>query len=162
MLLYLLLSVIAMIVWIVSVIGVPYLAYSFSIDRSVTIRETLGAVRRFLWRILGCSCLGALVFLPFFFLAFRNRTTKFLGFSSHKHSSLGNHASLDIWLPMSFVAFGFFENDWGIREKSRKRLGAVYLSLWSTCHSWGMFGSDFSNLICSNEQSPSGYSRDLI
>src|SRR5258708_23266513 len=63
-LLSILYSIFAFLVRFYSTIGVPYLAYCFSIGRSVTIQETFFAIRRFSWRVAGCSCLSLIIFSP--------------------------------------------------------------------------------------------------
>src|SRR5690349_16942854 len=58
LLLYLVVSIAYLILWVISLIGVPFLAYNFSIGKPATIQETLDAVNKFSVRIIGCSCIG--------------------------------------------------------------------------------------------------------
>src|SRR5215207_5173238 len=62
-------SFIFIILFYVSYIGVPYLAYCFLIGKSVTVPETLSAVKKFSGRVIGCSCLGFLALSPLLFWA---------------------------------------------------------------------------------------------
>lgn len=132
LLLYLALNIVASVLGVISLIGVPYLAYRFSTGGSATIQETLGAVRRFSGRIIGCSCIVILLFLPVFLLAFG------IALRNSPASQAISIASLVI-MPLSifsclwsFVTFGFFENDWGIRK--------------SIENAWNLFTSHFGTL----------------
>jgi hypothetical protein len=110
-------GVVTTILSFVGFIGVPYLAFCFSVGKPVTIHETLTAVRKFSWRVIGCSCLTFLILSPFFCL--------FLIFSINnisKYHQLSNNAIL-LSLPLSafsamwdFSLVGFFKNDWGVRQ----------------------------------------------
>ena len=102
---------------LLSIIGVPFLAYCFSIGKPASVQETLSAVRKFSARVIGCSCLGFLILSPCLFLI--------LGISmdnTTKPPHLSNTAAL-MFLPLSafgalfnFSFFGFFANDSGIRR----------------------------------------------
>jgi len=117
---------ISIILSLVSLIGVPYLAYCFSIGRSSTIQETLFAIRKFSGRVIGCSCLGFLILSPCLLLI--------LGISMD-NTTQPPHISnkfilmvfpLSIFSAMgSFSFFGFFANDSGIR-KSLKDAWALF------------------------------------
>jgi len=131
--LYLVVTVLAIVVWDVSVIGVPYQAFTFTIGRSATIQETLAAVRRFSWRIVGCSALGIFLLLPCLFLGIGIALN-----NSIQPSQVSNMLIL-VFLPLSifsclwsFAVFGFFENEWGIRT--------------SLANAWGLFTSHFGAL----------------
>jgi len=111
---------------LISFIGVPYLAYCFSIDKAVTIQETLIAIRKFSGRVMGCSCLGFLILSPCIFLALAISID-----NSTQPPQLSNKAVL-MFLPFSlfsaifyFSLFGFFANDSGIR-KSIKDAWALF------------------------------------
>ena len=102
---------------LVSFMGVPYLAYCFSIGRSSTVQETLFAIRKFSGRVIGCSCLVFLILVPYLFLAFTISTN-----TSTQQLELSNQFTL-ILFPLSifsamvdFSFFGFFANDSGIRK----------------------------------------------
>jgi hypothetical protein len=102
---------------LLSIIGVPYLAYCFSIGKPASVQETLSAVRKFSARVIGCSCLGFLIFSPCLFLI--------LGISMDNTTQpphISNKATL-LFLPFSIFSalfdisfFGFFANDSGIRR----------------------------------------------
>jgi len=62
--LYLVFYISFLVLSVISLIGVPYQAFSFSIGRTAIVQETLDAVRKFLWRTIGCSALGILLLLP--------------------------------------------------------------------------------------------------
>ena len=119
-------SFISLILLFVSYTGVPYIEYNFSIGKSVTIQETLSATRRFSGKILGCSCLGILILSPWIILAFA--------------TSIKNPTKLTLLLqPLSLVSavwyfsmFGFFANDWGIRQTLK--------------HAWLIFTAHFNVL----------------
>lgn len=102
---------------LVSFMGVPYLAYCFSIGRSSTVQETLFAIRKFSGRVIGCSCLVFLILVPYLFLAFTISTN-----ASTQKPEVSNQVTL-MFLPLSifgalldFSIFGFFANDSGIRK----------------------------------------------
>ena len=46
---------------LVGFIGIPYLAYCFSIGTPANVQDTLSAVRKFSARVIGCSCLGLII-----------------------------------------------------------------------------------------------------
>jgi len=101
----------------VSLIGVPYLAYCFSIGRSSTVQETLFAIRKFSARVIGCSCLGFLILSPCLFLALAISMD-----NSTQPPHISNQFTLMLF-PLSifsamvdFSFFGFFANDSGIRK----------------------------------------------
>lgn len=130
---YLMISILMLVISVVSFIGVPYLAYCFSIGKSVTIRETLLAVRKFAGRIIGCSFLGSLLMLPCIFLVLA------IAFKDADNPLPVSNTAILVFLPLSvfsclwdFTIFGFFENDWGIRK--------------SIEHAWSLFTSHFGAL----------------
>ncbi len=113
----------SLVLYFVSIIAVPYLAYSFTIGRTVNVQETLSAVRKFAWRVIGCCCLGALILIPCLFLAVR-----FPIYISNQPLQSSDKVLL-IMLPLSiinampnFALFGFFANDWGIRQSLKNAL----------------------------------------
>ncbi|HVN16446.1 MAG TPA: hypothetical protein VMT73_11945, partial [Anaerolineales bacterium] len=61
---WLLADIIAIVLILVSYIGVPYLAYCFLTGRPATVRETLSAVKKFSGRVIGCSFLAILALTP--------------------------------------------------------------------------------------------------
>lgn len=129
-LLYLLISLIFMVLLFVSTVGVPYLAYCFSIGKPASIQDTLLAVRKFAGRIIGCSCLGVLLISPCIFLAFAISLN-----NSTQPSQISNTIIL-LTLPLSvtsslwdFSVFGFFANDWSIRKTIK--------------NAWNLFTSHF-------------------
>ena len=102
---------------LLSMIGVPYLAYCFSIGKPASVQETLSAVRKFSARVIGCSCLGLIILVPCLFLAFTISTN-----TSTQTLSTSNKFILMLF-PLSifsalwdFSFFGFFANDSGIRK----------------------------------------------
>ncbi len=99
----------------------PYLAYCFSIGKSATIQETLIAVRKFLGRVLGCSCLGLLLLSPLLLWVLT------VDFNSTTHTfQFSNKTILPFLLVSAFTALPeftivvFFENNWGIRKSLEK------------------------------------------
>jgi hypothetical protein len=115
-----------MILLLISFIGVSYSAYSLSIDMRVTDQEVLIAIRQFATRVIGCSCIGLLLFVPLFIgiLAISAKYT------THPFQTSDNITLL--LLPLSafsalgdFILFGFFANDWNIRQ-SAKNAWALY------------------------------------
>ena len=131
--LYLMVSILTIVVSVVSFIGVPYLAYCFSIGKSATIQETLLAIRKFAGRIIGCSVLAVLLLLPCFFLVLA------IAFKDADHPLPVSNIAILVFLPLSifgclwnFSIFGFFENDWGIRK--------------SIEHAWSLFTAHFGAL----------------
>ncbi len=131
-LLMLLLAIGVLIFYFVSYIGVPYLAWCATTSRSTTIPEVLAAVRKFLWRIIGVSCLIFLLFSPCLILVL------FMSMNNPTHRPQGNSATiLSLFLSLfaavlDFALFGFFANDWGIRESLEK--------------AWNLFTSHFGVL----------------
>jgi len=126
-------SLILMILFYVSYIGVPYLAYRFLIGKPATIQETLSAVKKISGRVLGCSFLGFLVVSPFLFWAL------VVSINSSTRSIELSNTTLLAFLPLSifyalwqFTLVGFFENDWGIRQ--------------SLGRAWGLFKNYFGVL----------------
>lgn len=119
--LFLIINSIFIILSYISYIGVPYLAYSFLIGKSVSTQETLFAVKKFSGRVLGCSCLGLLLLSPlmFWILAVSiNSSTHTIGFSNKTMIPL-LLVSIFAALPQ-FTMVVFFENDWGIRKSIEK------------------------------------------
>lgn len=133
LLFYLVESFISIILIYVSLIGVPYLAYCFATGKSVTIRETLIAIRKFSGRVIGCSCLGLLLLSPCIFLAYAISTN-----NSTQPLQISNTATIFFFAAslfsafFSFCIFGFFANDSSIRK--------------SVGHAWDLFTSNFSVL----------------
>lgn len=128
LLLYLVVSITYLILWVISLIGVPYLAYMFSMGSSASIQETLEAVKKFSMRIIGFSCVGflLLVLCVFFTAGIAMR-------SSQPAPQAFITAGL-VLMPLSvfsglwdFTVFGLFENDWGIR-KSIKNAWNLFIS----------------------------------
>jgi len=115
---------------LISLIGVPYLAYRSLIGSPATIRETLSAVKKFSGRVIGCSCLGALVFFPVFFVFLVLTTDR-----SPLTSETSNNINWALWVLGIFAALwqftlaAFFEHDWGIRKSLEK--------------AWGLFKNHF-------------------
>jgi hypothetical protein len=115
-LLSLLVSLSYIILFLVSFIGVLYIAYYFSIGKIVTVKETLFAVRKYSWRAMGCSCLGFILISPLLFWILA------VSLNSTTHTfQLSDKATLILYLPLSlfgatgyFSMFGFFANDLGI------------------------------------------------
>ncbi|MAT41392.1 MAG: hypothetical protein CL609_03550 [Anaerolineaceae bacterium] len=121
------------ILYFVSIIGVPYLAYRFLIGESATIQETLSAVKKFFGRALGCTCLGVLVLSPIFLWVLATSIDR-----SIRGLEYSDYINL-VFLPLSifsslwtFTFAAFFENDWGIRKSLDK--------------AWKLFKSHFSVL----------------
>ncbi len=117
----------------VSTVGVPYLAYCYLIGKSVTIQETLSAVKKFSGRVIGCSCLAFLALSPLVFWVLA------VSINSSTHTlELSNKAILALLSPSIFTALwhftvvSFFENDWGIRQSLDK--------------AWNLFKSHFGVL----------------
>lgn len=105
----------------VSYIGVPYLAYNFLIGKSVTVQETLSAVKKFSGRVIGCSCLGFLAMSPILFWVL----VVSINSSTHR-LEISNNTILAL-MPLSvftalfqFTIVGFFENDCGVRQSLDK------------------------------------------
>jgi len=108
---------ISIILSLVSLIGVPYLAYCFSIGRSSTIQETLFAIRKFSGRVIGCSCLGFLILSPCLLLILGisiDNTTQPPHISNQFILMLFPLSIFSAMVDFSF--FGFFANDSGIRK----------------------------------------------
>jgi hypothetical protein len=102
---------------LVGFIGIPYLAYCFSIGTPANVQDTLSAVRKFSARVIGCSCLGLIILVPCLFLAFTISTN-----TSTQTLSTSNKFILMLF-PLSifsalwyFSFFGFFVNDSGVRK----------------------------------------------
>jgi hypothetical protein len=136
-LLWALLSLITVFIYFVlsfiSFIGVPYLAYSFSVGKSVTIQETLLAVKKFSGRIIGCSCLGLILISPLLFIVLAisiDKSTHIFQYSDKTLLLLRSFSLLGaIW---NFSIFGLFANDWGIWQ--------------SVKNAWFLFWSHFGGL----------------
>jgi hypothetical protein len=101
---------------VISIIGVPYQAYKYSIHQSATIQETLNAVKKFWRRIISCSCLLILLILPFFYLFF------FVSLKNSNPTQAANSVNF-ILTPFSvfnslfsFFTFTIFEKDLGFRK----------------------------------------------
>ena len=111
-----------------SFIGVPYLAYRFSIGRAADVQETLSAIRKFSARVIGCSCLVFLILSPCLLLILGSSMD-----NTTKPPHISNTAILAL-IPLSifsalgsFSFFGFFANDSGIR-KSLKDAWALFIA----------------------------------
>ena len=130
---YLPVNVLLLILLFLSLIGVPYAAYCFSIGKIVDVDETLDAVMKFAWRMIGVFGLVSLMLLPFMCLVFafsRNAPTA----PPHMY----DRATL-LSLPLAlftgtwdFTMFELFANDRGIRESIKK--------------AWELFTSHFRTL----------------
>jgi hypothetical protein len=128
--LYLVIIVMVMVLSVVGFIGLRYQAFNFSVGRSATVQETLDAVIIFSGRIIGCSALGLLLLAPCFLLVVG------IALNNSMQSSQVSNMLLVAFLPLSifsclwdFSIFGFFENDWGIRQ--------------SIANAWSLFTSHF-------------------
>lgn len=124
--------------WYASNIGVPYLAYCFSIGKTVNVRDTFTAINKFSGRIIGFSCLGLLTLLPCLIFAVIISTR-----DSNFTTNFPNDTTL-ILLPLSllsafwhFCIVGFFANDWGIR-KSIKEAWILYTNHFKILASVGI------------------------
>lgn len=102
-------------------IGVPYLVYCSSVEKSTTYQEALASIRKFAWRVLGCSCLSAIVLSPYFFWAFS------VSFNSVNRSlQLSNKAILGSLFISAFTALFYFAladifaNNHGIFESAQE------------------------------------------
>ena len=135
---YLAESLLAIVLFFVSFIGVPYLVYCFYVEKQVSVQETLSAVKKFTWRVLGCSCLSILFLSPFIFLvvAFSLNT-------STQPPQLSNKAVF-LFLPLAlftgtwdFTMFEFFSSDKGIR-KSLKNAWMLFTAHFSTLAMLGL------------------------
>ena len=107
--------------WYASVIGVPYLAYCFSIGRTMSIRETLFAINKFSGRVVGFSCLSVLILVPCFLLV-AIFSTRDSAFPANLSANL-----LLAFLPLSifnsiwdFSIIGFFAKDLGVRKSIKE------------------------------------------
>jgi hypothetical protein len=120
----------------VSSIGVQYLAYCFSISETVTItiQETLSAVRKFARKIIGFYILFYLLLSPFLcwviFVSI-NKSTHSLQIANETFLA---YSPISIFGPIwAFIIFGFFAND---------------LSIWQSIKkSWMLFTNHFVVLI---------------
>jgi hypothetical protein len=103
------------ILFLISFIGVPYIAYHFSLGRSVTIQETLLAIRKFSGRVIGCSCLTFLLISPIISLVvvISNSTQPFRYFDNISFLFLLFSLFSAVWY---FSLFEFFANNVGIRQ----------------------------------------------
>ncbi len=108
---------IPILLFFVSYIGVPYLAYSFSIGKSVTVPETLTAIKKFSGRVIGCSCLGTILLSPLIFLML------YLFINDPNEVPQLTDNMILVAIPFSifnalwdFTIFSFFANDWGIQQ----------------------------------------------
>ena len=106
--------------YLVSFIGVPYLAYSFLVGKPVTVKETLSAVRKFAGRVIGCSCLVLLIVAPCILLTFAISMDR-----TPQSPQISNRALIIFQLFSLFGAvtefsmFGFFAKNSGIRQALR-------------------------------------------
>jgi len=118
---------------IVSSIGIPYLAYCFSIGNIVTFLETLSATRNFFWRFVGSSILVFLVVSPFIcwvLISSINNST----FPQFSDKALLLLFPLSLFSAMwDFTIFGFFAYDLNIRQSFKK--------------AWILFFNHFSHLV---------------
>jgi hypothetical protein len=122
----------------ISLIGVPYIAYNFSVEKPVTILETLLAVKKFSWRVIGCSCLGFILISPFFLLVLAN------SINNATLTLQNTDKAILLSLPLSFSSplwyfsmFGFFANDRSIWQ-SAKNAWALFTAHFSILAALGM------------------------
>jgi hypothetical protein len=115
--LFFIITIIPILFFFTSYIGVPYLAYSFSVGKPVSIHETLAAVKKFSGRVVGCSCLGFILLSPLFFLMLYQSIN-----NPERIPQLSDNMILTA-IPFSifnalwqFSMISFFANDWGIRQ----------------------------------------------
>lgn len=121
--------------YFVSFIGVDYLAYCFLIGKPATVKETLSAVRKFVLRVIGCSCLVILVLSPCFLLLFAismGNTTRPPQISDNAILVWAIFFSL-FGAMLDFSMFGFFANNSGIRQTLRD--------------AWALFTAHFGVLV---------------
>jgi len=119
--------------FIAGLIGVPFLAYRFSMGKSATIHDTVVEIRKLFARTLGCSCFGILILSPVLFIVFSvsmNTSTQLISIPDKIFLS---------FLPLSifaafgqFILFGFIANDHHIRQSIKE--------------AWSIFRSHFSTL----------------
>lgn len=125
-------SLVSFVLVSVSLIGVSYILYCSSIGKSVSIREVLSAVQRFIWRVMGCSCIVFLIAFPLFFLALAfslNASTQPPQISSKIVLLLSPLAMFTaMW---DFTMFEFFSKDGGIRE-SLKNAWRLFIDHFNT------------------------------
>jgi hypothetical protein len=116
-LILIIINLIFILLYYVSYIGVPYLAYKFLVGKPATLQETLSAVKKFSGRVVGCSCLSLLALSPLLLWVI------IVSINSSTHRlEIANKTILAL-MPLSifaallqFTIVGFFENDWGIRQ----------------------------------------------
>lgn len=115
--LHLVISFVALLFMVISLISVPYLAYRYSFNESVSIKEVLAATKRYFWKILGFSFLSVLILSPcilFVGIIYIN--------SIIQPTNSSNYVVL-FFIPFSiFSAMGYFPivsiyaNSWGVRK----------------------------------------------
>lgn len=112
---------------VISFIGVPFAAYSFSIGNEVKVKEAFAAIKKNFWRaIVGWSCLGVFMLIPFFILLLilAKNLSQILGISD-----VVNLISLPFILFAAvgpFMMFGMFANDWGFWRSVKHALNLVF------------------------------------
>lgn len=125
-------NLLSLVLFFVSFIAVPYLVYCFAVEKTVNVQEALSAVKKFAWRVLGCSCLSFFVLFPFVFLvsAFSMNTSTQSLHISDKLTLLSLPLTLfsGVW---DFTMFEFFVNDGSIR-KSLKNAWGLFIAHFST------------------------------
>src|SRR5688572_23659510 len=106
---------------LISAIGAPYLAYSFSIGKPATVRETLSAVHKFSGRAIGCSCFVALILVPCLYLvAILSRHPSLQPFQSSTQFIIILLLFSFFGAMIEFPLFEFFAKDVGLRESLRE------------------------------------------
>ena len=123
---------------LVSVIGVPYIAYNFSAGKFVTIPEVLFAARKYLWRVIGLSCIGVILSTPLLF-----GVLFISGNNAMRTFQISDKAAL-LLIPLSlfnalwyFTLFGFFANNWSVWQ-SIKNAWALFTARFSILATLGI------------------------
>jgi len=118
---------ISVFLWLISTIGIPYLAYCFAIGKTVNIHEVLLAINKFSGRAIRFSCLSILMLVPCLFLvvAYSTRNSTFPANLSTNFFLISLPLSIfgSIW---DFSILGFFAKDLGIR-KSLKEAWTIFM-----------------------------------
>jgi hypothetical protein len=129
---YLAAIVLILILFFISLTGVPYAAYCFSIGKKVDAGETLSAIKKYAWRLLCSNCLVFLVLLPFMCLALvftLNTSPESSQITVRWIFMLPLALFTGMW---DFTMFELFANDRGIQESMK--------------NAWGLFTAHFSTL----------------
>ncbi len=129
-LLNILVSLILLGLTFISSIAVPYIVYCSLIEKTVDMQDVLFAVRKFLWRVFGCSFLVMLAFSPFIFLAL----VLFLDVPKRTFQ-IPNGVILLSPLPLfsavwPFSLAGFFSKDWGVRQTAKEAWNIFTSHFW--------------------------------